>query len=344
MEKAFSTGKAKMKTIRQWFRNARAGALPQSMMPAMTAVLMAREKEHFSFFLGALGVMGVAFAHLGFNLLDDYFDYISHQTGYRHVLDRAGFRAYTAKCPYLQDRSATLRNLACAIACFGAVAAVCGMVIFIRRGMIILQVGTLAGIFGYFYSGRPFRLSYHGFGEAVVGIMFGPLNMMGVYASACGQIDPAVMIMGIVMGILVTVILFTHSILDYAADQSVGKKTLAALFPREPVRLAVFYGMNVLPYLLITGAAVCGILSWWYLLVWLVFPFSLELCCSMRTYMEHPQKEVRWKAWYGPVTNWDRRQELGVDWFLVRWLLARNIVTYFSVVSMIAVWLSGGAG
>ena len=113
MAKASFIGKAKMKTGKQWFKNARAGALPQSMMPAVTAMFMAWGKEGFSFLLGALGVMGVAFAHLGFNLLDDYFDYISHQTGYRHVLDRAGFRAYTAKCPYLQDKSATLQDLAC---------------------------------------------------------------------------------------------------------------------------------------------------------------------------------------------------------------------------------------
>ena len=81
-----------------------------------------------------------------------------------------------------------------------------------------------------------------------------------------------------------------------------------------------------------------------YLLVWTVFPFSLELCRSMRRYVKYPQEEVRWKLWYGPVKNWDRLRELGVDWFLVRWLLARNIVIYFSGASMAAIWLSGGAG
>ena len=333
-----------MKTGKQWLKNARAGALPQSLMPAVTAMFMAWGEEGFSCFLGVMGVMGVAFAHLGFKLLDDYFDYISHQTGYRHALDRAGIRAYTAKCSYLQDQSATLWDLARAIACFGGAAIICGAVIFAGRGVIILQIGAPAGILGYFYSGKPLRLSYHGLGEAVVGIMFGPFNMLGVYASACGQVKPAVFIMGLAMGILVTIILFTHSVLDYAADRSVGKKTLAGLFPGESVRLAVFYGMNLWPYLLITGAALCRLLSWWYLTVWAVFPFSLELCRSMKRFGEHPEEEVRWKPWYGPVKNWEGFQKLGIDWFLARWLLARNIVIYFCAASMAAIWLSGGAG
>lgn len=333
-----------MRTIKRWLKNARSGALPQSMMPAAVALAMAWGREEFSLFLGVLAVAGVAFAHLGFNLLDDYFDYVSHQTGYRHVLNRAGFRAYTAKCPYLQDGTDTLKGLVAAIACFGGAALACGAVIFLNRGLIILVIGAAAGLLGYFYSGKPLRLSYHGLGEAVIGIEFGLLNMVGVYASACGQTDPAVVIVGIIMGILVMVILFTHSVLDYEADQSVEKKTLAALFPTAASRLAVFYGMNLMPYVLAAAGVCLKYLSGWYLLTWAVLPLSLELCRSVTHYAKDPRGEVRWKRWYGPGKDWNKCREAGVDWFLVRWLLARNIVTFFGCVCIAAVLLSGGAG
>lgn len=336
MEKVSIIEKADMKRITQWFGNARCGALTQSMMPAFLAAVMAYDKPEFSMVLSMLAVIGVAMAHMGFNLLDDYFDYCSHQTGYRDMLNRAGFRAYTEKCPYIQNGSASMDDLKKAVLCFGMTAVLCGGIIFVKRGEMILILAAVGGVLGYFYSGWPIRLSYHGLGEPVIGVVFGPLNMMGVHAASCGELDDSVLVIGCVLGILVTNILFAHSILDYTADQSVGKKTMAAWFPTSKTQWKTFAFFNFLPYLIVGGAVLSHMLGCWYLLALFVMPWSVALCCSMAQYIKHPQETPRWKNWYGPVANWDRIQEAGVDWFLGRWLLARNIVAYFSVACIIA--------
>ena len=41
----------------------------------------------------------------------------------------------------------------------------------------------------------------------------------------------------------------------------------------------------------------------------------------------------RW--WMGPMGNWNEYVKAGVDWFLFRWLMARNINTFFCLVVII---------
>ena len=46
----------------------------QSLMPAVLAVVLAIGAECFNIYLALLACLGVACAHLGMNLADDYFD------------------------------------------------------------------------------------------------------------------------------------------------------------------------------------------------------------------------------------------------------------------------------
>ena len=40
--------------------------------------------------------------------------------------------------------------------------------------------------------------------------------------------------------------------------------------------------------------------------------------------------------WFmGPMGNFDKYRQAGIDWFLIRWLLARNIVTFFCLIIIV---------
>ena len=323
-----------MKTkIRFWLENARWASLVQSLMPSLTAVVMCIKKEEFSVLLSVLAMIGVACAHLSCNLLDDYFDYRSHETGYRDTLSRAGFNAYTAKCPYIVNGSATLGNLFTACVVFAVAAVFCGLVVFIRRGSVILVITAVTAAIGFFYSAPPVRLSYHGLGELCIGVIFGLLNMAGTAAAACGQITSEILTAGVVFGILVINILYTHSVIDFAADQSVKKITLAALLKNENQRYFAVALFNFIPYGLILLSVILRKMSPWYLLAFLVLPYSVELYRLMRLYRTNPKAPVVWKKWYGGSAgiDWKQADQAGLSWFLVRWLLSRNIVAYFAV-------------
>lgn len=319
-----------------WMANARSSALPQSLMPAAVAVILSVKEADFSLFLALLAMAGVGAAHLAFNLLDDLFDYISHQTGYRQTLARAGFRAYTRKCPYLTEGKATLIQLGAACCVFGLLAIGCGSVIFFFRGQQILWVAGITGFLGFFYSGKPLRFSYHGLGEPIIGIIFGPLNMAGVSLASAGKVTDEVFIIGIAMGLLVANILYTHSVLDYAADQTVKKNTMAAWFPTEKERLGISLLFIFLPDVILFAGIIMGKLSVWYCLTVFTIPYGWELYHSLCCFTENPQEEVCWKWWYGPSKRFYMGRELGIEWFLQRWLLARNLLVVTSLCCIIA--------
>ncbi|MBQ5639285.1 MAG: prenyltransferase, partial [Bacteroidales bacterium] len=122
-----------MASVKQWFRNARPTALPQSLMPAILALVLVINQHDFNLICGLLAVIGVACAHLAMNLADDYFDYKVDMHSDRDRIIRKGFRAMSVKYPYLLDGSATLGSLRKVIAILVIGAVLCGAPVFVYR-------------------------------------------------------------------------------------------------------------------------------------------------------------------------------------------------------------------
>lgn len=320
-----------MNTIHSWLERARWIALPQSLMPALTALALAAGQAGFRIGLGLLAVWGACMAHLSLNLFDDYFDYQSHQSGYRETLVRAGVRARTGKCAYLTGGAVKPRQLLLACWGFGLLAVLPGAVIFLVRGWPVAALAGLAAALGLSYSGKPLRLSYRGLGEPVIGLMFGPLLISGVYYAACGRLDPPVLLAGPAIGLLVLNVLYTHSVLDLEADLSVGKRTLAALIPTGGGRLLACGGFSLGPYLLAGCGIGTGLLPAAYGLVFLSLPLALALLRSMGQFLREKGGAVQRRPWYGPMAHWADICTAGLDWFLLRWLLARNLMAAFAL-------------
>src|SRR5574344_1021432 len=151
------------KTVLFWLNNARYNAFPQSVLPAVLAVWIARSVAGFSLLCGILAILGIAFANLAMNLFDDYFDYQKKGAQIRDHLAAAGFRARIAKCDYLTSGKTTVKSLLIAISVFLLLALACGTYILILRGLPILYITLITGILGVCYSGKPLRFSYRGF-------------------------------------------------------------------------------------------------------------------------------------------------------------------------------------
>lgn len=321
-----------MKKIKFWFQNARPVALPQSFMPAVVAFFLALRQPGFCWWLGILAIIGGCMAHLGMNLADDYFDYRKKETGFRDSLAREGIRARTSKCPYIISGEATVKQTLLAAVTFGILALIPGAVIIAFRGWVIVVIVIIAVILGESYSGEPLRLSYRGMGEPDIGVMFGPLLMLGVYYASCGHFSWDLAAPAVSMGLLVTNILYVHSVLDYEADRRAGKATLAALVRGRIGRMVVLAVFLFLPYGITTLLAAVGRISPWYLLVFLTLGWAVKLFTSMDTYTKHPEKPVTFRGWYGPMANWQMICEGKLDWFMFRWYLARNLLTAFALV------------
>lgn len=318
-----------IKTIKFWFINARYHALVQSFWAAMVAICIALNNENFNLINALLALIGILFAHLSINLLDDYFDYKLGSVEKRKEL-KGNIRS--GKCNYLENGKTTTKELFACASCFGLIALLIGFYLFLQTGMPVIFITLIALILGYFYSAPPFKLSYKGFGEIIVGLIFGPLLMNGVYYCATNTFDFQLMLISFAIAPLVINILYVHSIMDEKADKAVNKNTLAVILKNKTLKLIALVFFAIYPYWIIMTGIFEYNLPKLLLFTFLTIPLTFVLIKFMIEFMNEKLKTHQPKFWMGKMEQWERIKSIGIDWFMIRWFLARNIMTFFSII------------
>ncbi|MDR1082300.1 MAG: prenyltransferase [Coriobacteriales bacterium] len=346
------------KTFKFWYAAARPASLGQSLTPYVLGAVLALgsllyqgtwslafgygaqgllsvQGVALGLLLAVAGLIGVACAHLGLNLLDDYFDYRGGAVARRKELQEGGMRARMGKCAYL-DQGATLGDTRRVAIMFIAVALVSGGFILAIRGWEVLIFAGCALVLGLAYAGPPLRLSYHGLGEVVIGVIFGPLVVIASYFVICGHIDSVAVWASIPTGLLALNIVHTHAIMDFGPDKAAKRTTLAVLLG-SPKTAALFGAIFIgLAYgTVITGVAL-GFLPVLSLLVLLTIPMAVELVRLVLRYADDPASTFSYRRWMGPMEHWDAIVARGVDWFMIRWYLSRNLLMAFVVILAVA--------
>jgi 1,4-dihydroxy-2-naphthoate octaprenyltransferase len=323
------------KKLSFWLKNARPISLPQSLLPALTAVALSIGAAEFNWIAAVASVIGVIMLHLGLNLLDDWFDYKVGSAEARAKVADEGFRGRMIKYPYLTSGEATHKDLLKAIAIFLAIAALMGALVTAIRGWNILWWVAAGLVIGVSYSGGPLKLGFRGLGELVIFLMFGPLLMTGAYYAITGTLNWKIVDLSIAVGLLVTNIVYSHSVLDAIPDKKMGKKTMAHLMGSKGGQITFSTALNTLPYIIVVIGVICGQMHPAYLAVLLVLPVSLWLVKSLNDFVNGREVPAEPKKWMGPMGDWEAYKKAGIDWFLLRWLTARNIVTFFCTIIII---------
>ena len=371
-----------MSKLNFWIKNARSISLPQSALPCLTAIILCIGQPGFLWWLAIPVFLGICAAHLGMNLADDYFDY-KHDSRIRSDINKDSVRARMEKCHYLrregepaQDNKATVSQLGWAIVCFLGFAALMGATAFVAQWLVhgwqaamgIVLYAVLGLMVGINYSGKPLELGFHGLGELVIGLMFGPLCMLGVQAAMTGAMFSWPMLcMSLAIGSMVTNIVYVHSVMEVDADAQLGKMTFARLLqkiasyfkqsdlqqsdlqglarstaegdlkaPTGAILMIIFIAFfALLPFALLAVGIALGWWPVWFLLTALTLPMSVYLIHSTRLFAYGLPRNDTPRWWMGPMGDWDKYKQAGIDWFLFRWLLARNICTFFCLIVII---------
>jgi 1,4-dihydroxy-2-naphthoate polyprenyltransferase len=208
---------------RVWLDAARPRTLPAAIAPVVAATGLAIQDEVLVL-PAAVACLGFALLiQIGTNFANDYFDFVKGADTAERVGPRRAVAAGLVA-------PATMR--AATIAVFIA-AFLVGLTLLPYGGWPLLVVGVLSILCGVAYTGGPYPLAYHGWGDAFVFVFFGLVAVAATYFVQAGRLVADVWVVAAGIGALATNILVVNNYRDIATDRKAGKHTLAVrLGPR----------------------------------------------------------------------------------------------------------------
>jgi 1,4-dihydroxy-2-naphthoate polyprenyltransferase len=120
-------------------------------------------------------------------------------------------------------------------------AALCGIPLLYRGGWPMLVIGLASIAAAYAYTGGPYPLAYHGFGELFVVVFFGLVAVGGTFYAHSLQLTQSAFLAGFAAGSLATVLLVINNLRDIQSDRRSNKRTLAVRFGERFARAEVVF-------------------------------------------------------------------------------------------------------
>ncbi len=252
--------------MKNWLLAARPKTLPAAISPVILGCALAYHDGSFYFFIFAMTLLAAVLIQVGANFANDVFDF---QKGADRD-DRLGPTRAT------QSGLISAEKMKKAMWQTFTLALCVGFYLAFKGGWPIVWIGLASIAAGIAYTGGPYPLGYHGFGDVFVFIFFGLIAVPGTYYLQSGTVNEMSLWMGAIMGMLSTAILVVNNLRDADTDELSGKRTLAVRFGKTFSKIQ--YSMLVLiPFLL-------PLYIWWeiknelsLLLIFFALPIALHL-------------------------------------------------------------------
>lgn len=132
---------------------------------------------------------------------------------------------------------------------------------------LMLAVGVLAILAAVAYTGGPWPFGYHGLGDPMAFLFFGPVAVAGAYFVQAGRISAAAWWMSVPVGLIIMAILVVNNLRDIETDRVAGKRTLAVRFGAAAARREYLWCL-IVAYALVPCLVAAGLLPWQTLLSW----------------------------------------------------------------------------
>jgi 1,4-dihydroxy-2-naphthoate octaprenyltransferase len=166
---------------------------------------------------------GVIFLHASVDILNDYWDY---KRGIDTTTKRTAFSGGTGILPERKLKPETVykAGLFCLL-----IGLFIGIYFVFHSGFIIAIILAIAVTSIYFYSTTIVNI---GLGETLVAVK-GSMIVIGTAYVQSGIIDTSIVFIGVIIGLLSSIVLFIASFPDLGADKAKGRKTLVILLGED---------------------------------------------------------------------------------------------------------------
>ena len=209
-------------SVAHWIEAYRPRTLPAAIAPVLVASALAERDGKFGLIAASLCLSFALLIQIGTNLANDYFDFKKGAD----TAERVGPRRAVAAgliAPEVMKRA----MIGVFVAAFFV-----GLGLLPFGGWPLLFIG-LASIFcGIIYTGGPYPLAYHGWGDVFVFLFFGLVAVGATYYVQAGEVSTHAWWMGALVGALSTNILVVNNYRDIETDRKANKCTLAVRFGR----------------------------------------------------------------------------------------------------------------
>lgn len=282
-------------------------------------------------FYGILALIGICFAHLATNVLDDYFDYktLIKQVGF----DRNEYikNSQKTKCRYLVSGIITEGELLSIAFVYLLLAGLVGLFLFFKCGMGVVYFALIGSFFVLLYS----LLSKVRLSELAVGLTYGPALFGGVYYVMTKTYSWEVFVLCIPSMIVTIILLYIHTVMDFEFDLNEGHNTIANTFDSQLDALIVLKVLLILAYISPIFLCIFDILDWQVFLTYLTIPLAVDLYKSMEEFSTNPNSIPEHKWYHFPME--DMR---GAPAFMTRMYQSRNLMIYYSLFLTLAILLA----
>ena len=286
----------------------------------------------FSRSVFALLVVALCCVHLCANLYDDYRD-VKRELKRGKSLNEITFSGFRPKARLILNGTYSIKCVRWIIGALSVFATAVGLAFVLAYDFnITILLFMIAGaVLTALY---PYSSRYY-CAELIVGLIFGPLMIMGGYYTLTLNFDFNLFILSLAVMFATLVLLHVHSIMDWEFDIQSGKKTLAIVSGSKQNAIKVLAIMVSLPYIIILAGVLFNIFNPKMLYVFLTLPIAVKLIPSMKEYIEVKDVEFKPRWYWGFFENWKAIKESRLEFFMFRFYLARNFSFWFALFAAI---------
>jgi 1,4-dihydroxy-2-naphthoate octaprenyltransferase len=277
-----------MASLKVWLRASQAQSFIVSVVPVLIgAAVAANVGASLSVPLLLLTILGVLCIHAATNMSNDYIDF---KTGVDNQPPEI-ISPFTAGSRVLPEKLVTAEAHRRVWVALYAVGAAVGayLAYTVPGGWVILLLGASMGLLSFFYTYPPLKLQYHGLGEALVGVIFGPVLAFGAFYVQAARFDWQPLIVSVPFGLFVAAFLLVNEMPEWQTDPKGGKVTVPARVGLK-ASMRIYAVLMVSGYVWLVGAVAMRLLPLPALLGLLSLPLAVRAISILRRhYAEFPK-------------------------------------------------------
>ena len=259
-------------SLAAWTSAVRPRTLAAGAVPVALGSALAAQVDAFALWPAIAALAGALLLQIGSNLANDVFDF----------LNGADDDGRIGPARATQKGWISTRQMLVATGLVFLAALAVGAYLVTIGGWPIVIIGLSGILCAVAYTGGPVPLGYHGLGDPLVFIFFGPVAVLGTYYVQAGEVTWMAGWASATVGLLATAILVVNNLRDRHTDERAGKRTLAVRMGAQGARRE-YLALVSIAYAIPAGLAAFGGAGLGWLLPLLSSPLAVRRILAVHT-------------------------------------------------------------